>query len=95
MRKLNKTRRKLRMTLRREMAKATQKFEQKLTGVTLELTVKEAQHIRALLGKVTGETLYPVYLELYNIFEDVDSKGLDVFGADGKQVGVLKVKEID
>ena len=95
MRKLNKTRRKLRMTLRREMAKATQKFEQKLTGVTLELTVKEAQHIQALIGKTIGGTLYTVFLELYNIFEDVDSKGLDVFGADGKQVGVLKVEEID
>ena len=54
------------------MAKATQKFEQNLTGVTLELTVKEAQHIRALLGKVTGETLYPVFLELYKIFEGLE-----------------------
>ena len=93
MRKLNKTRRKLRMTLRREMAKATQKFEQKLTGVTLELTVKEAQHIRALLGKVTGDTLYPVYVELYKIFEGVDGKRFDVLGASREPVSTLTVKE--
>ena len=77
------------------MAKATQKFEQKLTGVTLELTVEEAQQIQALLGKTTGDVLYSAYMELDGTLEDAgeQANALDVFDGDERRVGILRVQE--
>ena len=74
------------------MAKATQKFEQKLTGVTLELTVEEAQQIQVLVGKTSGDALYAVYHALYKIFGYAE-QGYDVFDGEERRVGILTVKE--
>lgn len=76
------------------MAKATQKFEQKLTGITLELTPEEAKQIQVLVGKTSGDALYAVYHALYGIFGYAD-QGYDVSDEHGERVTLLTVKERD
>jgi hypothetical protein len=74
------------------MAKATQKFEKKLTGITLELTVEEAKQIQVLVGKTCGDSLYSVYHALYGVVGYADQR-YNVFDGAWNRVDLLTVKE--